>query len=206
MWRFYELLMDGYDFRGKRVLEMGCGTGINTILMAKRGAKVTFMDFSRDALNIVKRNMEIAGVDGEFVLGDILDVDFDLTCKCCDFLKKKPLKSVTKNGTIIGTMATDSYLRKFSYMKTGCINDKDKKCMPLSIWTKKDILEFIRKYNISYSEIYDKGETNTGCAYCGFGIQYDRDRFKRLQLLESKRFAKIMNVKNNNIRRQFFLE
>lgn len=82
MWRFYELLLGDYDFRDKRVLEMGCGTGINTILMAKRGARVTFLDFSRDALDIVKKNMEREGVDGELVLGDIfkcgLSNEFDL--------------------------------------------------------------------------------------------------------------------------------
>ncbi len=76
MWRFYEMLLGDYDFRGKRVIEMGCGTGINTILMAKRGARVTFMDFTRDSLDIVRRNMEREGVDGELVLGDILDSDF----------------------------------------------------------------------------------------------------------------------------------
>lgn len=77
MWRFYELLLGDYDFRGKRVVEMGCGTGINTILMAQRGAKVTFMDFSKNALDIVRKNMEEAGVDGEFVLGDILESGFE---------------------------------------------------------------------------------------------------------------------------------
>jgi SAM-dependent methyltransferase len=76
MWRFYERLLGDYDFRGKRVIEMGCGTGINTILMAKRGARVTFLDFTRDSLEIVKRNMERECVDGELVLGDILDSDF----------------------------------------------------------------------------------------------------------------------------------
>jgi SAM-dependent methyltransferase len=76
MWKFYEALLGDYDFRGKRVLEMGCGTGINTILMAKRGARVTFLDFSMDALNLVKSGMEAAGVDGELVLCDMFEADF----------------------------------------------------------------------------------------------------------------------------------
>lgn len=75
MWRFYERLLGDYDFSGKRVIELGCGTGINTILMAKRGARVTFLDFSKDSLDIVRRNMEQEGVDGEFILGDMFDVD-----------------------------------------------------------------------------------------------------------------------------------
>ncbi len=77
MWRFYQSLLGNYDFKGKKVIEMGCGTGINTILMAKRGAKVTFLDFSKEALDLVRRNMEHAGVDGEFVLGDIFDYNFE---------------------------------------------------------------------------------------------------------------------------------
>lgn len=77
MWRFYEKLLGDYDFSGKRVLELGCGTGINTILMAKRGARVTFLDYSKGALDIVRRNMEQEGVDGEFILGNMFDVDIE---------------------------------------------------------------------------------------------------------------------------------
>lgn len=77
MWKFYELLLGTYDFRGRKVIELGCGTGVNSIFMAKRGARVTFLDFSKHALDIVRKNMELAGVDGEFILGDIFDYDFD---------------------------------------------------------------------------------------------------------------------------------
>jgi 2-polyprenyl-3-methyl-5-hydroxy-6-metoxy-1,4-benzoquinol methylase len=77
MWKFYELLLGDYDFKGKRVLEMGCGTGINTMFMAKRGARVTFLDFSRESLDIVRRNMCRLGIDGELVLGDMFEYNFD---------------------------------------------------------------------------------------------------------------------------------
>ncbi len=77
-WSIYESLLGrGFDYRGKRVVEIGCGTGISTCMMAKRGADVTFLDYSRDALRIVKRTMDSFGVDGELVLGDAFDTDLE---------------------------------------------------------------------------------------------------------------------------------
>jgi len=82
-WSIYESLLGRrFDYRGKRVVEIGCGTGISTCMMARRGAEVTFLDYSRDALGIVKRVMRSLGVDGELVLGDAFDVDlsgFDIS-------------------------------------------------------------------------------------------------------------------------------
>ncbi len=72
-WKNYENLLPGYDFKGKKVLEFGCGTGINTTIMALRGAKVTFVDYSKQALELVKMNTERLGIDAEIVHQDIFD-------------------------------------------------------------------------------------------------------------------------------------
>ncbi len=77
VWKFYEMLLPGYDFRGKKVLEFGCGTGINSILMALRGAEVTLLDSSRKALGIAERNLEALGLKGKLVCQDVFDSDFD---------------------------------------------------------------------------------------------------------------------------------
>ncbi len=73
MWLFYEEFLKNYDFTGKKVIELGCGTGINTIIMAKLGAKVTFLDISQHALDIVKKNAKKFGVEAEYIKGDIFD-------------------------------------------------------------------------------------------------------------------------------------
>ncbi|MFQ5647673.1 MAG: class I SAM-dependent methyltransferase [Candidatus Aenigmatarchaeota archaeon] len=82
MWKYYKLLLDGYRFRGKRVLEIGCGTGINSIIMARLGARVTFLDSSPEALGIVRKTMERFGVKGRLVCQDGLELkarnEFDL--------------------------------------------------------------------------------------------------------------------------------
>ena len=73
-WRYYEKLLGAdYDFRGKRVLEFGCGTGVNTTIMALRGAKVTFVDYSKEALELAGRNLDRLGIDAELVQSDVFD-------------------------------------------------------------------------------------------------------------------------------------
>lgn len=160
--------------------------------------------------NEASRNLYLTGIkqDGtktkSFKLTErykhLIDAPFDITYKCCDYLKKKPFKELNKDGVFIGTMATDSGTRKGAYLKTGCINNVQNKAMPISIFTKYEVNELISKYNIPYCQIYDKGETNTGCAYCGFGCQLDKTRFERLRLIEPKRHKLMMNLENNGIK------
>ncbi|NOX71221.1 MAG: class I SAM-dependent methyltransferase [Candidatus Micrarchaeota archaeon] len=73
MWQFYKTFIGDMDFGGKNVIELGCGTGINTILMGRMGAKITFLDRSREALNIVKKHAEKMGIDAEYIKSDIFD-------------------------------------------------------------------------------------------------------------------------------------
>jgi SAM-dependent methyltransferase len=69
-WFFYKALLGDYDFRGRRVLEIGCGTGINSVLMAKAGAHVTFLDSSKEALGIAKNLLDKYSLEGELVCRD----------------------------------------------------------------------------------------------------------------------------------------
>jgi len=78
IWRFYEnLLGRDYDFRGKKILEFGCGTGINSLIMASRGAKLVFYDQSKQALELVRKNLDRLSIDAELVHGDCFDSQFD---------------------------------------------------------------------------------------------------------------------------------
>lgn len=129
----------------------------------------------------------------------LLNAPFELTDKCCNYLKKLPLSKFNNQGTFIGIKATDSRLRRFYYLKTSCINLNQHKAMPLSIWTKQDIWKFQKQNKIEYCEVYDKGEESTGCAYCGFGCQFDKNRFLRLREREPKRYQQMMNLTNNGI-------
>jgi 3'-phosphoadenosine 5'-phosphosulfate sulfotransferase (PAPS reductase)/FAD synthetase len=116
----------------------------------------------------------------------LVDAPFKCSEQCCDIMKKEPIhryEKETGNSGIIGTMASESLIRKITYNKQGCFNVKKNLVMPLSIWTENDIWEYIKKYNIPYSKIYDMGEKRTGCMFCMFGIAFDKqpNRFQRME-------------------------
>ncbi len=75
-WRFYEMLLGDYDFMGKKILEVGCGTGIDSIHMGRRGAKITFLDMSAEALRIARGNADRFNIEAEFLNGNVLDYNF----------------------------------------------------------------------------------------------------------------------------------
>lgn len=64
------------DVRGKTVLEYGCGDGVNTVLLARRGARVIALDISPDLIEVARRRLEANRVAGdvEFIVGSAHDV------------------------------------------------------------------------------------------------------------------------------------
>lgn len=140
----------------------------------------------------------------------MIDAPFKITEKCCDILKKQPVKRFEKETglrPIIGTMASESNNRKMQYIKDGCnVFEKGKEsCKPLSIFTEKDIWDLIKRENIEICSIYyDQfiggelvtGEKRTGCAWCAFGCDKENpsnNRFHRLEKREPKRYKSMMN-------------
>lgn len=133
----------------------------------------------------------------------LVNQKFNISEKCCDWLKKRPAKKFEKQNKLmplIGINITESQLRKQLFLKTGCnaFELKRPASYPLSIWTIENIWEFIKQNNIPYCEIYDKGETQTGCMICGFGCHKD-NRFERLKILHPKAYEIGMNLKNNGV-------
>lgn len=58
-----------------RALELGCGTGTNTVTLAKAGWKVTAVDFARKAIRLAKRKAQQNGVEIDFHQDDVTHLD-----------------------------------------------------------------------------------------------------------------------------------
>lgn len=122
--------------------------------------------------------------------------DIDLTEQCCVRIKEEPLHRLAGGNVMVGEQAEESATREQTYLKTGCnirLPNGDYKAKPFGPMTKDGILYAIKFRGTPICKDYgdivqdDDGHyrctkaQRTGCALCGFGCQYDTDRFIRLQ-------------------------
>ncbi len=63
--------------RGARVLEIGCGMGFHTELMARAGARVSALDLSPTSVAATRRRLELKGLDAELIEGDAEQLPFE---------------------------------------------------------------------------------------------------------------------------------
>lgn len=89
----------------------------------------------------------------------LLDVDFAISDKCCDIMKKAPAKAYNKQTNkkpIIATMAYESLLRQKEWLRAGCNSFEGKKAAskPISFWTEQDVLLYIKKKGLRIASVY----------------------------------------------------
>jgi 3'-phosphoadenosine 5'-phosphosulfate sulfotransferase (PAPS reductase)/FAD synthetase len=140
--------------------------------------------------NKVIRNLYLTGIrgDGKKATGSwkvpkkwkfLIKAPFKISDECCDVMKKLPFKNYTKKTGLhpyVGTMASESRLREITYLQYGCNSFEGKiQSRPLSFWLEEDIWGYIKKYNLKYATIYDKGQKRTGCMFCMFGTHLEKE-------------------------------
>lgn len=212
--RFDEVIREyGYPFIGKEVAQR--------VENARRCLSGGVESISKITISSQKsfpmRTQQLLGIGGFFSKRydfskwkDLLNVDFRISPRCCNVMKKAPLKSLHK-AAIIATMAEESNLRTTAWLRQGCnaFDSKDAKSKPLSFWTNQDILQYIKQNNIPIASVYgdivygerdsdeqyynllcDCGQKlcttkcdRTGCIFCGFGAHLEKGegRFRRLK-------------------------
>jgi SAM-dependent methyltransferase len=63
-------LVDFDGYRGRRVLEVGCGAGVDLARFARGGANVTGADLAPSAIELTRSNFEQLGLHGDFHVVD----------------------------------------------------------------------------------------------------------------------------------------
>jgi SAM-dependent methyltransferase len=62
-------------WRGKRVLEIGCGIGTDSINFARNGAELTIVELSQTSLDLARQRFRVFGLDARFILGNAEELD-----------------------------------------------------------------------------------------------------------------------------------
>jgi ubiquinone/menaquinone biosynthesis C-methylase UbiE len=76
-------IMDRIDsearkLKGKKLLEVGCGMGYDSLEFIRRGVRVTAVDLTPNAVEFAKRHFEVVGAQADEVkVGNALDLPFD---------------------------------------------------------------------------------------------------------------------------------
>ena len=97
--------------------------------------------------------------------------------ECCYIRKVEPLKRALKGYTIwiTGIRAKQSGNREgMSFTEWDAAN-QILKVHPLLNWTFDEVQEFIKKYNIPYNPLHDKGFVSIGCQPCTRAIKEGED-------------------------------
>jgi methyl halide transferase len=75
-------LVEDKTLQPGRVVELGCGTGVNAVYLAEQGFQVTAIDVAPTALELARKRATEAGVDVNWIQADVLAPpplgDFDL--------------------------------------------------------------------------------------------------------------------------------
>ena len=97
--------------------------------------------------------------------------------KCCEIRKVNPLKRVlsTVDGWICGLRRDQSSTRQdieiFEWDNTHSIY----KINPIAFWTENMVWDYIKKFNVPYSHLYNTGFRSIGCEPCTRAVRPGED-------------------------------
>lgn len=89
----------------------------------------------------------------------LFDMQFGVSHKCCDVMKKKPAKQYEKETgrkPILATMTSESRLRQTKWIQYGCnaFDSKRPNSAPMSFWTEQDVLQYIKDAQLPIASVY----------------------------------------------------
>ena len=136
---------------------------------------------------------------------------------CCYTLKKEPAhrtqQSLDVDCVFMGMMASESRRRMTSYCTNGELYQTMKAdtmadgspvwhCHPMGIWTDEDVWEYIHRYSLPYSPLYDReytgcdGKTHkvarNGCFGCATAMAFRDNQMSVLRQIEPRIWDKVM--------------
>lgn len=155
--------------KGKKCLELGCGTGNMTINLKKIGFEVTALDISEDMLQVAEEKLRLKNYKVNFVIGDMVNINinkkFDYIFSFCDGYNyitededitssfKSVYNNLQDNGEFIFDISTEYKLIKEIGNKSFTLNDEEL-CYIWDNYTEDDRIEMYISFFVKEGNLY----------------------------------------------------
>ena len=143
-------------WEGKKVLELGCGIGTDSVNFARKGVHLTAVDLSERSLEICRQRFEVYGLQANFCCGNIEDLN--------SFLPLQHFDLIYSFGVIHHTPNPENVLagiRKF------CSSETEVRVMLYSKWSWKVLWILLTYGHGAVWKLHDLvrtySEAQTGC-------------------------------------------
>ena len=189
------------NFR-RRKLVWEAGTQISFWFIAEQygfpilGKDATKLDAPRININVfLKYSTEHSEGNKEYY--DMIRAfpDMRISHSCCNFIKEAPSQKLQKqlgcDALFRGLLASESRRRTFTFLDYGFlykVKDGYLYSSPLAAFNNTDIWDYIHKYNVPYSPLYDLSDNDgnklferNGCYTCGTGLAYEGNNIEILR-------------------------
>jgi SAM-dependent methyltransferase len=121
-------------WRGRRVLEIGCGIGTDAVNFARAGALVTLVDVSEESLALCRRRFEVFGLEARFHRGNAERLD--------ELLPAQPYDLIYSFGAIHHTPQPE---RIVTQLARYCGPDTELRLMLYARWSWKALSIVLRE-------------------------------------------------------------
>jgi len=128
----------------------------------------------------------------------LCNAPFEISDRCCFWLKHRPMREAVRRfgHPFVGIRVDESQRREQMYYRHGCnaIDLKNPRSWPLAFWTEQDVWEYVKRFSLPYSTVYDMGYRRTGCMFCAFGVHLEEapNRFQRMARTHPKHWKVCM--------------
>ncbi len=161
---------DFEQWRGKKVLEIGCGIGADTSSFAKAGADVTAVDLSDISIGITQHRLETLGLEGKFYRANAEYLSL--------YLKPEPFDLIYSYGVIHHTPYPE---RVFEQLLQYCHSSTELRIMMYSKWCARTLWRLFSEGHGAFWKFSEIARLNAEYQYgCPVAYHYTYKELREL--------------------------